>query len=69
MANSFSLKFADDRTPSDDAVGTGLYLAGSYFDHSCSPNARAVFAAGSGLVTIVATDEIETGADLNNVRT
>lgn len=63
MVNSFSLK-SNDLT-STEAVGTGLYLGGSYFDHSCRPNARADFRANE--IVILATEDILADDDLNNV--
>ena len=65
MVNSFSLK--SDDLISSQSIGTGLYLAGSYLDHSCQPNAKAVF--NGNKVNIVAIRDFETSPDLNNVRT
>lgn len=61
LVNSFSLK--SDRFDTPDTFGSGLYLAASIFDHSCTPNATAFF-RGTGL-EIIATTSIP---DLGSVR-
>ncbi|CBZ53111.1 conserved hypothetical protein [Neospora caninum Liverpool] len=45
-SNSFGLSLLLDESDSDWNVGRGLYLYASQFNHSCLPNALAVFGSG-----------------------
>ena len=54
FTNSFSLK--SESLSLLDPFGTGIYLSASYFDHSCQPNARAIFTGRQ--LNIMATKDI-----------
>jgi len=53
FTNSFSLKA--ESLQLYEPFGTAIYLSGSYFDHSCKPNARSVL-SGRRLDIMATTD-------------
>ena len=53
FTNSFSLKA--ESLQLYEPFGTAIYLSGSYFDHSCKPNARSVL-SGRHLDIMATTD-------------
>ena len=60
FTNSFSLKA--ESLQLYEPFGTAIYLSGSYFDHSCKPNARSVL-YGCHLDIMATTDIYATNDD------
>ncbi|XP_059093505.1 histone-lysine N-methyltransferase SMYD3-like isoform X2 [Tigriopus californicus] len=62
LTNSYTI--IDEK--SGEKLAKALYLGGSYFDHSCQPNARPRFDGFS--LELLAMDNIKAKDDLRNVR-
>jgi len=54
------------RTPygTQRQIGSALYTASSYLNHSCQPSARPSFAAGTSEMSIIASRELKKGDEL-----
>ena len=62
LVNSFSLR-TDRLGDLGEAVGSGIFIAASAFDHSCKPNATTVF--NGNVVSVLANQDIENFEDVS----